>query len=65
MSNKTKISITFWAHFLVASASHVFVLLMIGGCIKLVLATAALDFWVKGLLLKHQGEYQILLLRDR
>lgn len=51
MSNKTKISITFWAHFLVASASHVFVLLMIGGCIKLVLATAALDFWVKGLLL--------------
>jgi hypothetical protein len=45
------ISAIFWAHFVVAAASHVFVVLMIGGVVKLLLAVTILGFWEKGLLL--------------
>lgn len=51
MDNRQKISIIFWLHFLVAAASHIFVILMIGGVCKLLLTTGALGFWEKGLLL--------------
>lgn len=51
MKNSTKISIVFWLHFIVAAASHIFVVLMIGGILKLLLSTGPMDFWVKGLLL--------------
>lgn len=51
MKNSTKISIVFWLHFIVAAASHIFVILMIGGTLKLLLSTGPMDFWVKGLLL--------------
>jgi len=51
VSNITKIRLIFWTHFLVAAASHVFVILIIGGVFKLMLATSALGFWEKGLML--------------
>jgi hypothetical protein len=51
MSNKTKIAIAFWVHFAIATASHVFVVLMVGGVFKLALSTGILDFWIKGLIL--------------
>jgi len=51
LTNKTKIALVFWAHFAVALASHVFVILMIGGVLKLLLAASALSFWERGLML--------------
>lgn len=51
MSNQCKISTIFWLHFLVAAASHVFVVLIVGGVFKLLLGAVALGFWEKGLLL--------------
>jgi hypothetical protein len=35
MDNRLKINTIFWLHFLVAAASHVFVVLIIGGVLKL------------------------------
>lgn len=51
MNNRCKISTIFWLHFLVAAASHIFVVLIIGGVFKLLLTASALGFWEKGLLL--------------
>lgn len=51
MSNIAKIRSIFWTHFLVAAASHVFVVLIIGGIFKLLLVSSALGFWEKGLML--------------
>ena len=51
MGNIAKIRTIFWLHFLVAAASHVFVVLIIGGIFKLLLTSSALGFWEKGLLL--------------
>lgn len=49
MNDKAKIALIFWTHFVIAAASHIFVLLMIGGLISLV-SSATVDFWQKGLL---------------
>lgn len=51
MDNKRIIEIIYWTHFLVAAASHVFVVLMIGGVVSLVIGVSSLGFWLKGLLL--------------
>lgn len=50
MTNRSKISATFWAHFIVATLSHVFVVLILGGLFKLLVSTSALGFWEKGLM---------------
>ena len=52
MDNLCKIRSIFWTHFLVAAASHIFVVLIVGGVFKLLVASSsALGFWEKGLML--------------
>lgn len=51
MQNKQLISIIYWLHFAVAAASHIFVVLMIGGVVSLIVGVPSLGFWLKGLLL--------------
>lgn len=51
MDNKKIIATIYWAHFAVAAASHIFVVLMIGGVVSLVMGAPAIGFWLKGLLL--------------
>lgn len=51
MSIKAKIALIFWLHFLVAAASHVFVVLIVGGALKMLLVAGGLGFWEKGLIL--------------
>lgn len=51
MNNRRKISLIFWLHFLVAVASHFFVVMIVGGVFKLLLGVVALGFWEKGLML--------------
>lgn len=51
MNNKKIVSVIYWTHFAVATASHIFVVLMIGGVVSIVFKAPALDFWLKGLLL--------------
>ena len=50
-TNNKMIAIIFWLHFVVATLSHIFVPLMIGGVITIVLGAPTLSFWIKGLLL--------------
>jgi hypothetical protein len=50
MTNHFKISATFWAHFAVASLSHVFVVLILGGLFRLAISASAFSFWEKGLM---------------
>ena len=40
----------YWAYFIVAAASHIFVILMIGGTVSLAISTPVLGFWLKGML---------------
>lgn len=51
MKNTTKIAIIFWTHFAVAIASHIFIVLMTGGVLKLLLTVGPLGIWEKGLIL--------------
>lgn len=51
MNNIVKIKLIFWTHFMVALASHIFIILIVGGVFKLLSATSLLGFWEKGLIL--------------
>ncbi len=49
--NKKLISLIYWTHWLVAAASHVFGVFIVGGAITLVSSAPSLGFWIKGMLL--------------
>lgn len=50
MTNKTKIKIIFWIHFMFSLISHILIPVMVGGVVQ-VLWGSGLGFWISGLIL--------------